>query len=295
MTGNTGPLVPGDDCFGGPTSGRAAEGGYVVPALQGHAWTPANLREHVSRLIEVGDAAAALAAATLLVQESDRILAEAAGEFSQTRQIARQVGSAQAQVAAQRERLTYDEHNLSEAVSGLAHRRASLEDLETELMAKKQALDYREESLAAREGELMAREQALEGLMAQKRGRRMQAEAVPAQVFFDSGPMELRPNPRTAYSVREFMDCLAQFKVYMGNRSVRQISENCGGAICPSTVGNVLRGGTLPDRLEVVDAIVLGCGGSDSDRADFQYAWRRLYMSRFDFDSTRTDITPITD
>lgn len=295
MTGNIGSLRPGDDRFVGPASGRADEGGYIDPALQGYAWKPANLRERVSRLIETGDAAAALAAATLLVQESDRILAEAAGEFSQTRRIARQIGSAQAQVAAQRERLAHDEDNLSEAVTGLAHRRASLEDLESELMAKKKALDYREESLAVRESELMAREQALEGLMAQKRGRRVQAEAVPAQAFFDSGPLELRPDPLKAYSVREFLECLARFKVYMGNRSVRAISEYCGGAISPSTVGNVLRGGTLPDRLEVVDAIVVGCGGSDRDRADFQHAWRRLYMSQFDFDRTRTDITPVTD
>jgi hypothetical protein len=77
-----------------------------------------------------------------------------------------------------------------------------------------------------------------------------------------------------------------------GKRSVRQISDYCGGAVSSSTVGNVLRGGTLPDRLEVVDAIVFGCGGSPDDRADFAQAWRRLAMSQFDFESTRTDIPP---
>ena len=290
-----GPLMSGDDRFVGTAGIRADEGGHTVPALQGHAWTPTNLRERVSRLIEIGDAAAALEAATLLIQESDRILAEAAGEFSQTRRIARQVSSAQAHVEAQRERLTYDEHNLSDAVTGLAHRRASLEDLERQLMAERQALDYREQSLAARESELMARERALEGLMAQKRGRRVQAEAVPAQAFFDSGPLELRPDPLTAHSVRQFLECLARFRIYAGNRSVRQISDYCGGLISSSTVGNVLRGCTLPDRLEVVDAIVLGCGGTPDDRADFAHAWRRLAMSQFDYESTRTDIPRVTD
>jgi hypothetical protein len=236
----------------------------------------------------------------LLIQESDRILAEAAGEFSQTRRIARQVSSAQAHVEAQRERLIYDEHNLSDAVTGLAHRRASLEDLESGLVAEKQALDYREQSLAARESELMAREQALEEFMAHKRVRPVQAEAVPAQAFFDSGPLELRPdplrpNPLTAHSVRQFLDCLARFRIYAGNRSVRQISDYCGGLISPSTVGNVLRGCTLPDRLEVVDAIVMGCGGSPEDQARFAQEWRRLAMSQFDCESTRTDIPHVTD
>jgi hypothetical protein len=295
VTGNMGPVRPGDDRFVGPARSRADESGQIVPALQGHAWTPTSLRERVSRLIEIGDAAAALEAATLLIQESDRILAEAAGEFSQTRRIARQVSTAQAHVEAQRERLTYDEHNLSDAVTGLAHRRASLEDLETELMAEKQALDFREQSLKVRESELIAREQALEGRMTQKRGRRVQADAVPAQAFFDSGPLELRPDPLTAHSVREFLECLTRFRIYAGNRSVRQISDCCGGLISSSTVGNVLRGGTLPDRLEVVDAIVLGCGGSPDDRADFAHAWRRLAMSQFDYEATRTDIPPVRD
>jgi hypothetical protein len=295
VTANMGPLMPGDDRFVGPATSRVDESGYIVPALQGQTWTPTNLRERASRLIEIGDGPAALEAATLLVHESDRIRAEAAGDFSQTRRIARRVSSAQAHVDAQRERLTYDEHNLSDAVAGLAHRRASLEDLEQKLMAEKQALAYREQSLAVRESEVMAREQALEGLMAQKRGRRLPAEAVPAQAFFDSGPLELRPDPLTAHSVREFLECLSRFRIYAGNRSVRQISEYCGGLISPSTVGNVLRGGTLPDRLEVVDAIVLGCGGSPDDRADFAYTWRRLAMSQFDYESTRTDITPVTD
>jgi hypothetical protein len=231
----------------------------------------------------------------LLLQESDRILAEAAGEFSQTRRIVGQLGSAQAHVTAQRERLICDQHNLSEAVTGLAHRRASLEDLETELLAKEEALDYREGLLAIRESELVAREQALKELTAQKSSHREEADAVPAQAFFDSGPLDLRPDPLTARSVREFLECLARFRVYMGNRSVRQISECCGGTISSSTVGNVLRGDTLPDRLEVVNAIVFGCGGSNRDMADFQHAWRRLSMSRFGFDSTRTDITPVTD
>jgi hypothetical protein len=111
--------------------------------------------------------------------------------------------------------------------------------------------------------------------------------------FIDSGPLDLRPDPLMALTDQEFMECLAQFRIYAGNRSTRQISEYCCGMISSSTVGNVLRSDTLPDRLEVVDAIVLGSGGSDDDRADFAHAWRRLYMSQLG--RTRTDITRIRD
>jgi hypothetical protein len=34
----------------------------------------------------------------------------------------------------------------------------------------------------------------------------------------------------------------------------------------------------LPDRLEVIDAIVEGCGGTDEDRQRFATAWRKLAM-----------------
>lgn len=270
----------------GPASSRADVDGHVVS--QGPAWTPTGLREHVSRLIATGNAAAALAAAHLLIEESDRLRGEAADAFSETHRIAKQVGAAQAQLAAQRERLAHEQHNLSEAVSGLARRRAALEDLQAELMAEKLALDEREDLLAARENDVMAREQALEEFLAQKRVRRRQVEAPPAAAFIDSGPLDLRPDPLMAIGEHQFMECLRQFKIYAGNRSTRDISEYCGGMISASTVGNVLRSDTLPDRLEVVDAIVLGSGGSDADRADFQHAWRRLYISR-----TRTDIRRI--
>jgi hypothetical protein len=40
-----------------------------------------------------------------------------------------------------------------------------------------------------------------------------------------------------------------------------------------------LLGGTeLPDRLEVIDAIAEGCGGTDEDRQRFATAWRKLAM-----------------
>ncbi len=40
----------------------------------------------------------------------------------------------------------------------------------------------------------------------------------------------------------------------------------------------LLGGSDLPDRLEVIDAIVEGCGGTDEDRQKFATAWRKLAM-----------------
>jgi hypothetical protein len=74
------------------------------------------------------------------------------------------------------------------------------------------------------------------------------------------------------------MQSLLAFRVWSGNRSLRQISEQSGHRISPSGVHNVLNSSTLPDRLDVVEAVVLGCGGGEEDRAAFASAWRRLYL-----------------
>jgi hypothetical protein len=105
---------------------------------------------------------------------------------------------------------------------------------------------------------------------------------------------DLHPNPLRARTGREFMECLTQFRIYAGNRSPRQISEHSGGRIIASSVARILREGIMPNRLELVDAMVQGMGGTDLDRADFANAWRRLHMGQ-SVDSTRPDITPVPD
>ena len=47
-----------------------------------------------------------------------------------------------------------------------------------------------------------------------------------------------------------------------------------------STMCTVLSGNTLPDRLDIIDAIVEGCGGTEEDRRRFATAWRELTMAR---------------
>ena len=54
------------------------------------------------------------------------------------------------------------------------------------------------------------------------------------------------------------------------------MARNCDRQMGYSTMCAVLRKDELPRRLEVVEAIITGCGGSDEDRQRFATAWRRL-------------------
>jgi hypothetical protein len=85
-----------------------------------------------------------------------------------------------------------------------------------------------------------------------------------------------RPNPRKARTSAEFVEALRQFRIWAGNPSFRDMARNCDRQMGYSTMCAVLRKDELPRRLEVVEAIITGCGGSDEDRQRFATAWRRL-------------------
>jgi hypothetical protein len=290
VTRYDGPLLDGSDPHGaGPAASRVRTPERAATGGQDLIRSPTDLREQASRLIEACDPEAALRAARLYVQEANRVFAEAAHQFSEAGRMA-------AQAAADQQRLAYHQHEmererhrleartreLEQAVNSVALRKASLEALESELMAQKEA----------QENDLLARKEAMENeFMAQKKARRRQAEATPPPKFADTGPLDLRPYPHEARTSRELLECLTQFRVWSGNRSLRQIAEQSGDRISASSVRNILSGSALPDRLEVLDAIVLGCGGSEDDRAEFTGAWRRLYMTPPD--GPGTDAAPI--
>lgn len=237
----------------GPATGRARAG------------TPTELRDQASRLIEARDPEAALRAAVLYLVEADRIFAEAAYQFSEARRMADQAIMDHSQMDVDRKRLDRELREVEQERL----------DLEARTRELRQALD----GLNAREAALQALDNEL---AAQKKGPRQRAEDASIDTLPDGGPLHLRPNPRQARTEAEFMQCMTAFKVWSGNRSLRQISELSGGRISPSSVRNILIGNTMPDRLGAVDAIVQGCGGSDNDRAAFASAWRRLYIGSMD-------------
>src|ERR1700761_50774 len=52
--------------------------------------------------------------------------------------------------------------------------------------------------------------------------------------------------------------------------------KRCNGRPAASTTCKVLQSGELPRRLEVIDAIVAACGGTEGDEQRSATAWHRL-------------------
>jgi hypothetical protein len=88
----------------------------------------------------------------------------------------------------------------------------------------------------------------------------------------------LRPDPLSAGTAAELIGALRQFRTWAGNPSYRDMALRSGRRAGASTMCTLLGGDELPDRLEVIDAIVEGCGGTGEDRQRFATAWRKLAM-----------------
>ena len=88
-------------------------------------------------------------------------------------------------------------------------------------------------------------------------------------------PGDLCPDPGIARTSEEFMDALRRFRVWAGKPSFRAMERQCGRRFAASTMGAALRTDALP-TLDMVHAIVTGCGGSPRHVHVFSTAWRRL-------------------
>jgi hypothetical protein len=88
----------------------------------------------------------------------------------------------------------------------------------------------------------------------------------------DTGP---RPDPGAARTPEEFMDALRGFRGWAGKPSFRAMERQCARRFAASTICTALRADTLPS-LDMVHAIVTGCGGSPRHVHAFATAWRRL-------------------
>jgi hypothetical protein len=253
----------------GTAPGRAPANGHAIAAWEDTASTPTDLRERAARLIETRDEAAALRAAELYLQEADRVFAEAAHQFSQAQQLTGQLERDRSQLAASRSRLARDRAQVDQ-------QRHALEEVGRELALARESLLGKQEQLEAMQEQL----EAMENEQAQRKGRRRQPEDTPAPAFPNSGPISMRPNPGAVRTAADFLQCLQAFRLWTGNRSLRQISEQSGGQISASGARNIFNGSDVPSRLVAVDAIITGCGGSDTDRAAFAAAWRRVYLGQ---------------
>jgi hypothetical protein len=124
-----------------------------------------------------------------------------------------------------------------------------------------------------------ARQELTEARAMQARLERLEVELRSRPVPPDIGT-DLRPDPREARTPAELMEALRRFRQWSGNPPFRRIWRRADQRAAVSTMCTVLRSNTLPDRLDVIDAIVEGCGGTEEDRRRFATAWRELTLAR---------------
>ena len=107
-------------------------------------------------------------------------------------------------------------------------------------------------------------------------GRHRCATGLPSsQQIGDADGFDLKPDPLTATTPAQFNTALRHYRAWSGNPPWRKMAENAGQACVHSTMYAAVNAGTLP-KLEVVKAIITGCGGSDDDLRAYATAWRRI-------------------
>jgi hypothetical protein len=89
------------------------------------------------------------------------------------------------------------------------------------------------------------------------------APAPPAQ---DAPGRDLRPDPGTARTPAEFTEALRRFWTWAGNPSFRDVARAGNGRPAASTMCRMLAGEDLPTRFQVIDAVIVACGGEEKDR-----------------------------
>jgi len=100
-----------------------------------------------------------------------------------------------------------------------------------------------------------------------------------AQRLSDAFGDDLKPNPLSATIPAELIDALVQYRAWSGDPSWRTIEKKSGHTVVHSTMWNAMNGSSLP-KLEVVKAIVIGCGGGEDDVNSFVTAWRRIALTK---------------
>jgi hypothetical protein len=102
-----------------------------------------------------------------------------------------------------------------------------------------------------------------------------------APVVPDPPGLDLCPNPAGAQTPAEFMGILRMYRIWAGKPSYRgmehAIKNRPGQRFAASTIHAALKSDALP-ALQMVEAIITACGGSDAHHQTFAAAWRRLTM-----------------
>lgn len=110
----------------------------------------------------------------------------------------------------------------------------------------------------------------------EEKGSPIGRHRVPASSRKRSGSSdpEVGPDPAAARTPAEFVLELRKLKAFSG-LSLRAIAEGAKQQRVHTTIQHAMKHDTLP-TIEVVHAIVTGCGGTEDDLRAFTTAWHRL-------------------
>lgn len=110
-------------------------------------------------------------------------------------------------------------------------------------------------------------------------GRQNPAAGQPRrQAIKDRFGLDLRPDPGQVRTAAELLEALRECRLRAGDVPYRQMAEGCGQLVSASTLQRALMPATALPPLEVVRAVILGCGGSDEDERRFATAWRQVSL-----------------
>lgn len=87
-----------------------------------------------------------------------------------------------------------------------------------------------------------------------------------------------KPDPAAARTAADYVAVLRQYRAWSGDVPWRMIAAQAKQKRVHSTIYNAMRRDDLP-TLDVVKAIIIGCGGGEDDLRAFTSAWQRIHSA----------------
>jgi len=105
------------------------------------------------------------------------------------------------------------------------------------------------------------------------------AAASPREIVSDGDAAWLgqKPDPCQAKTAPELVEALRAFRVWAGEPAYREMARRAAGRAAASTLHAALKRNHLPG-LQVVTALVIGCGGTEEDQRQFTEAWQGIRL-----------------
>lgn len=88
----------------------------------------------------------------------------------------------------------------------------------------------------------------------------------------------LKPDPSAATTPADFTAALRIYRLWAGGPSFSRMASLAKHRVAANAMNAAMNGKALP-KLDVVKAIITGCGGSEDDMQAFATTWRRIALS----------------